>query len=247
MSSTAVPGEPVLAPVTRDLPVPSGRDVAWTALGGLGGMAVGLVAVLVPVLLLGGKDLVALALLASAVAGGAGLWLALGRRRGWGLAELGFVRGRRSLWHLLWEVPLLLVVGLLATVLAGTALGLAPEPAPEGGSADLVSGALDASPWAWALGVACIVLLVPAVEEVVFRRVLLGWLRTRVPVWAAVVLVAVAFGAVHVAPAAVLYLTTLGLSAALLMVWHRSLWAPLALHATNNALASLVAVTALTS
>ena len=143
-------------------------------------------------------------------------------------------------------MPLLLVVGLVLTAVVGTALGLAPRPA-EGGSADLLAGTLQASPWAWALGVACIVLLVPAVEEVVFRRVLLGWLRSRVPVWAAVVLVSVVFGAVHVAPAAVLYLTTLGLSAALLMVWHRSLWAPLALHATNNALASLVAVTALTS
>jgi hypothetical protein len=97
------------------------------------------------------------------------------------------------------------------------------------------------------VGALCVVLLAPVLEEVVFRRVLLGWLRTRVPVGVAVVLVSAAFAATHVLPVLVLYTFFLGLSAALLVGWHRSLWASLALHATNNALACLLTVFAVTS
>ena len=233
-------------PVVAGLPVPTGSDVLWTVGGGLGGMAVGAVAGTVPALLLGGPSYLAVGLLTAALAGMAGLWLALVRRRGWGLRELGFVAGTRSAWHLLWEVPVALVLGLVCTALFGTLLGLVPEPV-DGAEPDAVLSSLVVAPPSLVVGVICIVLLVPAVEEVVFRRVLLGWLRTRVPTAVAVLLVSAVFGALHVAPAAVLYLFFLGVSAALLALWHRSLWAPFALHATNNAVAALVGVLVLTS
>ncbi len=74
-------------------------------------MGVGLVAGMVPALLLGGLRYAALGMATVALGGAAGLRLALVRRRGWGARELGFVTGLRSAWHLTWEVPLLLVGG----------------------------------------------------------------------------------------------------------------------------------------
>lgn len=225
------------------LPVPGGKDVLRAVAGGMGGMLVGLVVGIVPVLLLVGPSYAALGLATSAVGGVLGLWLTLVRGRGWGARELGFVRGTRSLWHLLWEVPLVLVLALVTTALLGPLLGLAPRETPED---DLITTTLTAAPWSLVVGALCVVLVVPAVEEVVFRRVLLGWLMSRLPVPAAVLLVSAVFAGVHLLPVAVLYLFWLALGAALLVLLHRSLWAPLALHATNNALASLLAVTALT-
>lgn len=244
---TAVPDVSPTARTADDLPVPTGSDVVWTVVGGMGGMLVGAVVGLVPVLLLLGVAYAALGLVTSLLGGAAGLWAALVRRRGWGARELGLVRGTRSLWHLLWEVPLVLTVGLLLTATLGPLLGLSPED-PSGSSSepDLVATSLVAAPWSLVVGGLCVVLLLPLVEEVVFRRVLLGWLVSRVPVVAAVLLVSAAFAAVHILPVAMLYLFWMAIGAALLMLRHRSLWAPLALHATNNLLASLVAVAALT-
>lgn len=237
---------PAPAPDVVPSPVPTGTDVAWALLAGLGGMALGGVVVLVPLLLTVGVEYTALGLLAAAVGGAVGLWVGLVRRRGWGRRELGFVRSSRSGRHLLWQVPLALVAGLLATVAVGTAVGLAPDEAGDGSQGDFVDTALlTSSPWLVAVGVLCVVLLLPAVEEVVFRRVLLGWLLTRLPVAAAVVVASLVFAAVHVAPVAILYLFFLAVAANLLYLWHRSLWAPLALHAANNALVSLVALAAL--
>jgi hypothetical protein len=224
------------------LPVPTGRDVLWTVLGTLAGTVVGLAAG-VPVLLLGGLSYLAVCLATSTLGGLAGLWFALVRRRGWGVRELGFVACTRSAWHLLWEVPVALVAGLVCSATLGPALGLVPD----GTGQDAVDGTLTAAPWSVVVGALCVVLLAPVLEEVVFRRVLLGWLRTRVPVGVAVVLVSAAFAATHVLPVLVLYTFFLGLSAALLVGWHRSLWASLALHATNNALACLLTVFAVTS
>lgn len=229
------------APV--DLPAPTGRDVLWTLVGGLGGMTLGLVVGLVPALLLGGLAFAAVGLVTSALGGLAGLWAALVRRRGWGLRELGFVASTRSAWYLLWEVPLSLSAALVCTATLGPLLGLTPRPDEQ----DSLTESLGVNPWSLVVGGVCVVLLAPVVEEVVFRRVLLTWLRTRLPVGVAVVLASVAFAALHIAPVLMLYTFFLGLTTALLYLRHRSLWAPLALHATNNAIASLVAALALST
>ena len=228
--------------VPVDLPSPTGRDVLWTFLCSLGGTVLGAL-VGVPVLYFGGLAYLAVCVATTALGGLAGLWLALVRRRGWGPRELGFVACTRSAWHLLWEMPVALVVGLACTATLGPLLGLVPV----GTEQSAIRGTLTAAPWSVVVGAVCIVLLVPVLEEVVFRRVLLSWLRTRVPVGAAVVVASAAFATAHVVPVLMLYTFFLGLSAALLMLWHRSLWASLALHATNNALACLVTVLALAS
>ncbi len=87
-------------------------------------------------------------------------------------------------------------------------------------------------------------LLFPAAEEIIFRWLLLDWLRTRFSSAVAVLFSAVTFGAVHVVPVVMIYVVFLGLSACLLRLWHGSLWAPLALHATNNAVVALIVMRA---
>ena len=59
-------------------------------------------------------------------------------------------------------------------------------------------------------------------------------------------LVVVVFAAAHAVPAVMLYIFFLGIPLVLARLWFGNLWAPLIVHATNNALVSLVALTTLT-
>ena len=169
-----------------------------------------------------------------------GLYTAL-LRRGWTGPDLGFVRARsRSPWHLLWEVPVLWVTALLLTIVIGTLIGIGPaETNPT------TTNAADAL----ALGVVgvlatavCVTILIPALEEILFRRVLLGWLEQRFGIAAALVGSALVFGVVHVAPPVILLQFLIGLGAAILVRAHRTLWAPLALHGLNNGIVTVGAL-----
>jgi membrane protease YdiL (CAAX protease family) len=187
---------------------------------------------------LGGIEHATVAAVLAGTAGAcAGLWFSLSRRRGWGWRELGFVRPRRSAWHLCWQVPVALLASLVGAALLGTALGLAPA---DGSSRQLDVDAWAVGPWALLLVGVCSALVFPAVEEVVFRRVLLDWLVSRMSPLLAVALVTVVFAAVHVVPAIMVYVVFLGLFTSLLRLWYASLWAPLALHAANNSIIALV-------
>lgn len=114
------------------------------------------------------------------------------------------------------------------------------EPTPPIAHATLreLAGADPADPWLWAL-VAAVVLLVPMVEEVLFRGAIQGCLRgmTRSP-WVAIVLASVVFGAMHIGaaegvaiPGLIVFGTGLGI------VYERSgsLLAPMVMHGLFNA------------
>lgn len=84
----------------------------------------------------------------------------------------------------------------------------------------------------------------PLVEELVFRGVLLSGLASRMPIWTAVVVSALIFGAAHLpdfgyawypVPALVL----LGLALGWLRVHSRSLWPSIVMHASNNFFAAI--------
>ncbi len=160
-----------------------------------------------------------------------GLWVAI-LRRGWSRRDLGFVRAGRSLWHLLWEVPLVWVAALALTVWVGTLAGL--DPASNDPSTSSSAVALSLGVGAVLVTAACVTFVMPALEEILFRRVLFGWLEQRFGVTLAVVGSALAFGVVHIAPPAILLQFLIGLGAATLVRAHRTLWASLALHALNN-------------
>jgi membrane protease YdiL (CAAX protease family) len=94
-----------------------------------------------------------------------------------------------------------------------------------------------------------VVLVGPAVEELLFRGALLSILRSRLGDGWAIVLSAVAFGTVHLPDLAWLWyavpnLVLVGLFCAWLRVRSGSLWPAFVAHATNNALATIAWFTA---
>ena len=237
-----VSGSRPFVPDAAPIP-PTGADVLRAFLAGLVvpiGAAIGGLFALVT--LFGPTAPVAIATAAIVPLGVAGMlagtWWALIRRGGWGWGDLGFTRPSRSLWHLLWEIPLAWAASLALVVTVGPLLGVSPQAAETRGLAQLPD------PWLMAGASLVIILVGPAVEEVLFRRVLLDWLRSKLPMAAAVLVSAVGFAAIHVIPSVMLYLFPLAVTMALLRIWHRTLWAPLALHSANNALATLVLLAA---
>ncbi|MDO5731072.1 CPBP family intramembrane glutamic endopeptidase [Corynebacterium sphenisci] len=159
------------------------------------------------------------------------VWPAL-RLRGFTIADLGLVAPRRPL-RLLWQVPLAWAATMLVTApLADALLGPRP-PGPSAADAEAVRSAVG-DPAALASLVLLMALGIPALEEIVFRRLLYAWLERRWGVGVAVVASAAVFGAVHVLPEAVLVIGGLGVAAAVLARRQRSLWAPVALHMFNN-------------
>ncbi|MGA8210343.1 MAG: type II CAAX endopeptidase family protein [Nocardioidaceae bacterium] len=166
-----------------------------------------------------------------------GVWLAL-MGRGWSWRDLGFVRATRSLWNLLWEVPLVWIAALFLTAIVGSQAGLDPSGPTASSSAE----ALELGVGALLLMAVCVTFLVPALEEILFRRVVFGWLEQRHGVTAAVAGSALAFGLVHIAPPIILLQILIGLGAATLVRLHRTLWASLALHALNNGIVTVIVI-----
>lgn len=88
------------------------------------------------------------------------------------------------------------------------------------------------------------VLIAPVVEEIFFRGMIFRSLRNGVGVVAAAVISGLFFGMLHWDFATVerllqvLPLVAFGIALALLYAWSGSLWGPIVLHGTNNALAS---------
>lgn len=164
--------------------------------------------------------------LATPVLGAPILWALLGR--GWAWADLGFVRGRR-LGHLLWEVPLAWVAALALTVTLGSLLGLSPA----GDSGDTAAAAYLGGGLLF-LSALLTVVVIPALEEVCFRRVLFGWAQQRAGSVVAIVASAAVFGLIHIVPAAMVLQFFIGLGTGVLVWRHQTLWASLALHALNN-------------
>lgn len=160
------------------------------------------------------------------------LWYAL-RARGWTWTDLG-LGPRPAAGRWLWQVGLAYVVVLvLATALASLLTDPGEQP-------NVMLGGVRFGWVAVAAIWLTVVLVGPLVEEVVFRRVLQGWLEARVGFLLAAVLQAALFGALHVVPAAMVLTFLLGLGAALLARGQRSLWPALALHVLNNMIAVTV-------
>lgn len=170
------------------------------------------------------------------------LWQSLSRR-GWTWKDLQLTSGPRSRWHLLWEVPIAWIAAMGVGIALASTVGI--TPAAEAGGTTSTLDALDVGVLAGTLTVACTVLIAPVLEEVLFRRVIFGWIETRTRWQVAVVGSAVCFGAVHVLPAVVLIMICIGSAAALLVRLHRSLIPGIALHTLNNAIATAAVVSAI--
>lgn len=219
-------------PVTdADLLVTLGGFIASSALGG------GVITVLVllgvdPLAVVTGGIPTAVALWFVA------LWYGL-RARGWTWADLGLgERAGPGRWW--WQVALAYVgVVLLATLVVS-------QLAEPGEQPNVMVGGVRFGPVAIVAIWVSLVAVGPLVEEVVFRRVLLGWLESRVGLVLGVLVQAALFAVLHVVPAAMVLTFLLGVAAALLARQHRSLWPALALHVLNNMVAVSVLLATLT-
>ena len=153
------------------------------------------------------------------------------KRRG---LPLGFrPLGARG-WHLVWQVPAGIVGATVCTSIVGTLLGMEP-----GGRSDTYGEGTTLV--LFTLG--AYLLIGPFLEEVVFRRLIMGYLDRLMPAAASVLLSSLVFGLAHIAPAAIIYTFFAGLSFALVTRWHRSLWAGFILHMCNNLLVQIMVMT----
>lgn len=86
----------------------------------------------------------------------------------------------------------------------------------------------------YGLAVMVVGLLAPLVEELIFRGLIFGWLRARLPLWLAVVVSAAVFAGAHVIPVLLPALFAIGLVLAIVYQWTGSLWVTVLLHAMQN-------------
>lgn len=222
-------------------PTPAGRDVLWALVCGLGFMIIGAIVGAFVGLGLFGLAGLWLPVALSGILGSAGLYWVLVHRRGWGLVEFGFRRGVHSLAHLIWPAPILLLLTATATAVVGTSVGLSPA------QSDSASTAISAQPgWMTVLAVVLFAtLVVPLIEEIVFRRVLLDWLMATMPTAVAALTVIVVFALIHIAPPVMLYMLFFGAALVALRLWYQTLWAPLIYHVLNNAFVAAIAAPAI--
>ena len=150
--------------------------------------------------------------------------------------SLGFLPLGRRGWHLLWQVPLVILAAGVAAAIVGPLLGLSPSES---------TSAADGRGVMVVVSLACYLLLAPLAEEIVFRRLLMGYLDRSVPAFASVILSSLLFGLVHIAPPVMVYATFLGMGCALVTRFHNSLRAGFIVHLVNNVAVQLIAVSAL--
>jgi uncharacterized protein len=135
-------------------------------------------------------------------------------------------------------VTLLVFISMLHWILLWAGIKLAHVPPPLQGWAQL--------PLAFVL----IVVLGPLAEELLFRGLLLDWLKRKMSVWAAAVILSVIFSLLHANPfslGAVGWLAfgarfLLGFAASALTIKYRSLRPAFVMHATWNAIGCVASV-----
>ncbi len=132
-----------------------------------------------------------------------------------------------------------LAAGGLASALTRPLLGPARSNA-----VDLFASSRD--PLFVGLVVPTVALLAPAAEELLFRGALFGWLRTRLPVAAAVGLSAAVFATAHLVPALLPIFFAFGVAAALVYQFTGSTFNSFAIHAAQNTLAVVAAYVVIT-
>jgi membrane protease YdiL (CAAX protease family) len=152
------------------------------------------------------------------------------RRRGLEWADVGLRRPDRSPWHLLWQIPAVMVAGAVVSMVVLVPLGTGPE-----GSDDALDDLATGGPAFVLLGLLAVAVLVPVAEEVVFRGIVLPALRARMTAVPGIALAGSVFAVVHLIPPALPYLLVVGVSLCAMAQWYRSIVPGIVLHGVNNA------------
>ncbi len=134
-----------------------------------------------------------------------------------------------------WLVLPCLVMATLA--LAGEVWRLTLSVAGDSASVDVYTDALRQFEGGW--GLVALSVAPGICEELLFRGAMLGLLRHKLPVWAAIALQAAAFAVVHGLAVRLPYTFVLGLVFGVLVVRARSLWPAIVAHIAHNLLAVL--------
>ncbi len=164
------------------------------------------------------------------------IWVFLGLRRHARLADLGLVRPRLP-W-LLAALPAVICAWMSEGVLGSIGRALLPA-SPQNQCISIQSDYRSALLFGL-IGVAAVA---PVVEEILFRGVVFGWLRGRMPVPAAAVVSAALFALAHLGWMEwSLILPVFGIGLVLAALYHhsRSLWPGIAVHSIINTTATLV-------
>ena len=152
-------------------------------------------------------------------------------------ADLGLRRPDQSPLHLVWQIPAVMLAGMVASMLVLIPLAPADQDGNEatGASAaigDLVSG----GPAFLVAGLFTVAVLVPFVEEIIFRGIVLPALRARYRSAVGIPLAGAVFAAVHFVPLALPYLLVVGIALCAMAQWYRSIVPGIVLHGVNNAI-----------
>lgn len=173
------------------------------------------------------------------------LYIHLIRRNGLSLGGLGFRRFRPRMLHLLWQIPSAIVIsGGLQSLFLVALTDLGVDSSSAGTSNDALARIADLPTPFVVLGFLFVAVLTPLWEEVLFRGAFLSGFSRRYRPFVAVVLSAALFAACHLVLFTFAYLFALGIALALVQRFHQNLWAPVFLHAVNNALVLIVVLTA---
>ncbi|MEO8322974.1 MAG: type II CAAX endopeptidase family protein [Actinomycetota bacterium] len=157
-------------------------------------------------------------------------WLLVLKRRGATFRDAGLVRP--SVGAVLLMIPAILGVFLVEGIVAQVVVNLfGPTPTAEDqllGS----EGVLDRAQIPWV--VMLTVVVAPIVEEIVFRGLLYGYLRSRMSIKVAAPISALIFACFHFIPLLIPSLFVLGIALAFVYERYKSILVPMALHALNN-------------
>ena len=183
--------------------------------------------------------LLIIVLLGSSVVMGIGMWAFVVSPLGGRWDVIGWRPPARSMWNLLWQIPLVIVSALIVQI-SVIAPFTSAEPA-QGSAEDVLVGT---SLPVVAIGVILICGVVPVWEELFFRGVVFGMIRTRLGRWGGAALAGCVFALVHLVAVGFPYLAVVGFSLCILAEWYRSVVPGIILHSVNNALVVITLLTA---
>lgn len=172
------------------------------------------------------------------------LWLVVKRSRTLTAVSLGFCRPSWRLLHLLWQIPVIMLVALVVNgvvIVVFFAGGGSSDVESTVGNLQAMGGGAPALVGLLLLGA----VVTPLWEEVLFRGILFQALAQRMPWFLAALVGGGVFAAVHIAPIALAYVFVIGFAACLLFRFHRNLWASIILHIVNNSVVILLAASVL--
>lgn len=165
------------------------------------------------------------------IAFGAPMWLLLRYLRKRNL-ETGFFPLSNKALHLLWLIPLVSIGAATVAIGSSNLLdSIFSEQSPAAEESSSISVHLSVI-----FALIAYLMVGPFLEELVFRRILMGYFDTIMPVALSIGLSSLLFGLVRISPPIIIYAFLLGLGSALFTRWQGTLWGGLYLYLFSNSL-----------